>query len=106
MHIGTDLVKIDRIKINSNAFLNKVLTKEEKELYECEKNKQKFLAGRYALKEAIIKTFEGKQIILMNEINIKKNENGSPICEYKNYSIIGSISHDGEYAIAVAIRME
>lgn len=105
MHVGTDLVKISRIKLE-NHFIEKVLTKEEKEIMKKEKNKQEFLAGRYALKEAIIKTFEGEKTVLMNEINIKRNSQGAPICEYESYRIIGSISHDGEYVTAVAIRME
>ena len=106
MHIGIDLVKIDRINIYNESFLEKVLSKEEFKIFESENKKEEFLAGRYALKEAIIKTFEGKKVVLMNEINIRKDENGVPSCEYENYNIIGSISHDGEYAVAVAIRME
>ena len=106
MHIGIDLVKIDRINIYNESFLEKVLSKEEFKIFEIENKKEEFLAGRYALKEAVIKTFEGKKVVLMNEINIKKDENGVPSCEYENYNIICSISHDGEYAVAVAIRME
>lgn len=105
MHVGTDLIKIDRIVLN-DSFIDKVLTKEEKEYMKSVKKKQEYVASRFALKEAIIKTFEGKKIVLMNEINIKNNGEGVPVCEYKNHNIIGSISHDGEYAIAFAIRLE
>ena len=106
MHIGIDLVKIDRLNYKNNSLISKILTDEEKSIFYGEKDKQKFLAGRFALKEAIIKTFEGKETIIMNEINIIRDENCVPICEYKNHVIKGSISHDGEYAIAMAIRLE
>lgn len=106
MHVGIDIVKIDRLDISNNSFLSKVLSNDEIEIFNNENKKREFLAGRYALKEAIIKTFEGNKVVIMNEINIRRNENGVPICEYENYNIVCSISHDGEYAIAIAIRME
>ena len=105
MHVGIDMVKIDRIHLDKR-FIEKVLTVEEINDYSERHKKKEFLAGRLALKEAIIKTFDGKETVLMNEIHIDTNSEGVPICNYKKHKIIGSISHDGEYAVAVAIRME
>lgn len=108
MNIGCDIVKISRFKNKKRNFLEKVLSIEEIEIYEKYSNdcKLQFLAGRFALKEAIIKTFCGKKIVLMNEIKILNDANNALICKYKKYKIKGSISHEKEYAIAYAILME
>ena len=108
MNIGCDIVKIDRFKCIKNGFIEKILSKEEIEIYNMKEsnNRIQYLAGRFALKEAIIKTFCGKKTVLMNEISILNDENGALICKYKNYNIMGSIAHEKEYAIAYALLLE
>lgn len=106
MNIGCDIVKVSRFANVNNSFIEKILSDEEIKIYIQRKDKVSFLAGRFALKEAIIKTFSGKEEVLMNEISIINDVNGRPICKYKNYEILGTIAHEKEYAIAYAIRKE
>jgi len=65
------------------------------------------LAGKFALKEAF---FKASQIKIKNwsDIVIKKHSNGKPYLVFdsnliKYKSIDCSISHDGDYAIAIVI---
>lgn len=96
--IGVDIVKIDRINFKIKE---KVLAKEELELFsKMSINRQKeFLAGRFAIKEALYKA--GLKINF-NEMNIKYNRDNSIYLE--NYNKIKiSISHEKDYAIGYAL---
>ena len=57
--IGTDLVELSRIKKTyerfGDRFINRLLMDEELKLYKNVKNKMRFLAMRFAAKEAIVK---------------------------------------------------
>ena len=111
-NIGIDLVKIDRFKSYTikDSFLIKNFT--ENELNYCF-NKRKIsasLSGKFAAKEAVIKIISSKEIspFSLRDIEILNNDNGSPFlnkCPIEKYTnrINLSITHDGEYAAAVAI---
>jgi len=103
--IGTDIVDIKRIrKALSNSFLQKVLSPYEIKLCSNFRSERiiEFVAGRFAAKEAIIKALSDYEIPKMANITISNNEYGKPIVKYKNYNILVSISHEKEYAVAVA----
>ena len=86
--IGTDIIKISRIKrsIKNKLFLSRVFN--EKEIIRCKKlkNSSNCFAKRYAAKEAFSKAL-GTGIsrgINLNEIIILNNKNGKPYIKLNN----------------------
>ncbi len=111
MKVGIDLVAITRIeeiyKKYNEKFLKKFLTEEEINLINKiskEKRKIEKLAGIFALKEAIIKCFNGE--IYFKDFSIQYEKSGRPFCFVENKKISASISHDRNYAVAIAILEE
>jgi holo-[acyl-carrier protein] synthase len=104
MSVGIDIVEISRIELN-DKFINFVLSKEEISLLEKRINKEEFLAGRFAAKEAFLKA-NGKGIggIPLKEIKVLNEETGKPyiICNEIKYEDV-SISHEKHYAVAIVI---
>ena len=72
------------------------------ELYEKLKDKRavEFLAGHFAAKEAIFKTLDKE--IELKDIEITYDRVGRPLCNIENIEV--SISHENDYAMAVALR--
>ncbi len=110
--IGIDIVNIRRIKRIKEKFgikfLEKFLNESEIELA----SKTETIAGLWAAKEAVSKAL-GSGIgnnLGFKDIKISKNEKGAPffilpqkiVQRYKIISTSLSISHDGDYAIAIA----
>ena len=116
--IGTDIIKISRIKrsIKNKLFLSRVFN--EKEIIRCKKlkNSSNCYAKRYAAKEAFSKAL-GTGIsrgINLNEIIILNNKNGKPYIKLNNktksiidrkfkkkiYKISLSLSDENDYAVA------
>tara|TARA_B100000886_G_scaffold319727_1_gene260687 strand:- start:3458 stop:3841 length:384 start_codon:yes stop_codon:yes gene_type:complete len=116
--IGTDIVKISRIKksINRKNFLPRIFN--EKEIIKCKKTKNSFncYAKRFAAKEAfskalgtgVSKGMNFNEIVILNEKNgkpyIKLIENTKKIVEKKlkkkKYKISLSLTDEGNYAVA------
>ena len=104
--VGIDIVEIERVrKVISDSFASKVLSGEELERYKefKETRKIEFLSGRFCAKEAIIKCLSDYEKVQMTDLNITNNENGKPEIKYKDYDIELSISHERNYAVAIAI---
>lgn len=103
--IGIDIVENKRINLRTN-FLNKVLTTNELKKYNEFSSKQakiEFVAGRWAVKEAIIKTLSNNKVS-MNSLDIGY-DNQTPIIlndEFKN--ILISISHEKKYSVGMAVK--
>ncbi|MBE6155766.1 MAG: holo-ACP synthase [Firmicutes bacterium] len=99
--IGCDITSVNRFKNKDDNFVKKILSNEEYTIYLSKKGHQKaeFLAGRFAAKEAIIKAIPESEKIAMSTINIFY-EGEKPLCTYKNYRILLSISHEKSYAIS------
>jgi holo-[acyl-carrier protein] synthase len=97
---GIDLVFIPRLKV-TQSLIERVLSPQEVILYQSRHHDIQFLAGRFAAKEAIFKVLS-KQSISMCDIVILPNEEGKPIVYFPPYQLEVSISHDGDYAIAIA----
>jgi len=101
--IGCDVVEIARLK---ETLLSKILSAPEITLYESfasEKRKQEFLAGRFALKEAIVKAIGP---IPFTELIILNDESGKPIlsCDrLKHLQIHISLAHEKAYAIGMCV---
>jgi len=117
---GIDLVKIERIekiiKKWGDNFTSRVFTLLEREYCEKKKgNKYQSYAGRFAAKEALLKSLGlGLRGVNWKEIEIENNELGQSIIEtsgklkkiasekgVSKYFI--SISHTKEYAVAQVI---
>jgi holo-[acyl-carrier protein] synthase len=108
--VGTDIVNVDRIKLSykkfGNKFLERFLTSEEI----TRAKKIESIAGLWAAKEAISKAFGcgiGKELNF-KDIVIKKDSKGAPYftLNSSNFKVIDSslsISHDKDFAIAVAV---
>lgn len=95
--LGCDIVKVSRFKNNLSKLANKILS--ESEMFEFNKsaNKIQYLAGRWAAKEAIFKATGYRSMTILN------SNTGSPyVVDNPNIKI--SISHEKEYAIAVASK--
>lgn len=106
MKTGIDIVSPQRIQnAICESFIRNVLSSDEFDKY-CllsVGDKINFLAGRFAVKEAIIKCLSGFEYPLMSELNIVNDEYGAPKVQYKGYSIALSISHERDCSVAIAI---
>ena len=113
VRVGTDIVKISRIKESYNRFgekfLNRYLNSEEFN----SKTSIESLAGFWASKEAIAKALGcgiGSELSFL-DITIKKDKKGAPYFVLSKEALLRfnikdsslSISHDGGFAIAVVI---
>lgn len=105
--IGCDLVHLPRfqkaVDRSGDAFLNKLFTPQE---LLTAKSIQS-LAGYFAAKEATIKALEF-QAGIWHDIQVRKKETGRPYImlsdEFMPENLISydlSISHDGEYVMAI-----
>lgn len=95
--IGIDITSINRFEKKDEKFAKKILSKEEILLWTNEEFKARFLATRWAIKEAIFKS--NNDFSCFNKINLKK-ENGKYI--FKNFEI--STSNEDDYIIAIALE--
>ena len=119
--IGTDIVKISRVKkvFNENKkFKNRIFSKKEITYCESKLNKIASYAKRFAAKEAFSKAL-GTGIsknISFNEISVNNNKKGAPFIELlgktrtivrniikKENKIFLSLSDEKNYALATVI---
>ncbi|WP_425379548.1 4'-phosphopantetheinyl transferase superfamily protein [Spiroplasma endosymbiont of Stenodema calcarata] len=106
-NVGIDIVQNKRIK-PSAAFSQKLLSAVELIEYEMffdKKQQRQFLAGRWAVKEALIKALEIK--LILNQVTIKlKDDNKlhvAGITLEDNEIIHVSLSHERNYSVGFAI---
>ena len=125
MKVGCDIVDLRRLQLDNEAFIRGVLSPKEREIFAQRKDKafpndiqltssqkygiisqdeRSFLGGRFAAKEAFLKALgTGLSGARMNEIDVSYREGGQPILLYQRKEYEVSISHDGDYAIAIVI---
>jgi len=113
LYIGTDLVDIDRIQLSidkyQNKFLDRVFSIKEQEYCKSKSKPSVHFAGRFAAKEAVIKSIKSSgydQPIELNSISIMNNPDGSPnVALDKSFkgTVKVSISHTDTHAIAFAL---
>lgn len=97
--IGIDVVAIERIKLNE-SFIKYILTSYEQEellLRHTEKSKKEYIAGRFAVKEAIFKATQQVDYLSYSCLNDEKHK--PYILDHPEIEV--SISHDGGIAIAM-----
>lgn len=113
--VGIDLVFIPRIEEIYNKlgirFLKRFLNTSEIQLLESKKFNPKSIAGFWASKEAVSKALGcgiGENLSF-KDIEIYYSKLGAPLVKiidskFKNENLNISISHDKDYAIAIAIK--
>ena len=108
-HVGIDIIENERVRrVLSDPLMRKILSKEEYEKCQDypEEKKVRFVAGRFACKEAIIKCLSDFELPELSDLNIVNNEKGKPEIRYKDYKISVSISHEKNYSTAIAVMEE
>lgn len=110
--LGCDIAEVGRIeavyKKLGKKFLDRILTPNEQELFNQRGSKVQFLAGRFAAKESVSKSFKtgiGGEYSF-TDIEILNDEKGAPLVYIKGVlrsDIEISISHDRHYAMAVSL---
>ena len=102
--VGIDLVKIDKFKKilfeENESFYRKNFSKEEIEYCLKFEEPYKHFAGKFAIKEATIKAIDKKiQLIQIKTYHKKSKPKVSIVNEKIDLKV--SVSHDGDYAIAI-----
>ena len=110
---GVDIVDVARIKKSienyKERFLNKIFSKDEQYYCFSKSNPYIHFSGKFAAKEAVIKSILSSGIvkkISFSNIYILNENNGAPKVKIKNLpeaDIKISISHTERHAIAFAI---
>lgn len=101
--VGCDIVEIKRLQHNQEALAKRILSEKEYECYSSYKEERQleYLAGRFAVKEAIVKAMDKEMLLSM--IEVLNNDMGKPVCKIDGYTIHVSIAHEKEYATAYVI---
>lgn len=108
---GIDLVSIKRFEkfIDNESFLNSIFNTEEI-IYIKKHKKLDTIAGMFAAKEAMLKSIKkGINNYSLKDIEILHDDNNAPYIvlhgklkeDYEIENISLSISHDGNYAVAI-----
>lgn len=97
MRVGVDIVKVERIRQlleNAEQAARLFATEEMSDSVES-------MAGKFAAKEAYFKArgVPGN----WRDISVLKRETGEPYLVCEEHDVAVSISHDGEYAIAMVV---
>jgi holo-[acyl-carrier protein] synthase len=111
--VGTDIVQISRIAEAAERFGDRFVRRYLSEEEYSDIKKHSSLAGYWAAKEAVAKALGcgiGKQLSF-HDIRLSKNSHGAPLFSLtakaaSDFPILQSslsISHDGGFAIAVAV---
>ena len=111
--LGIDIIEVERvkqaIKRNGQGFLDRLFTLKEQAYCGQFVDSERHYAGRFAAKEAIAKALGvgfGKELAFQ-DLEIVNNDDGKPevyFCGDKHESLILSISHNRNYAVATAIN--
>ncbi len=105
--IGCDICDVARIR---PELADRILSPRERTLYDgfaSEKRKREFLAGRFAVKEAILKAApEKRSLLAIAEFVVVNDEDGRPRLEgdpFPGCRTWLSIAHDGGFAIGMCV---
>ncbi|MDO8805262.1 MAG: holo-ACP synthase [Elusimicrobiota bacterium] len=106
--LGVDLVEVSRIRKMAErnpGFLKRFFTPGELAYSSESKNKYERLAARFAVKEAVIKALDAKDLPLKS-IEVESTASGRPQVRVKSRPLtrlMVSISHTGTHAVAAVI---
>lgn len=119
--IGNDLIEISRVQkaMEKNPrFLTKLFTSEEQAFFKKRNNHPQIVAGRFAAKEAVAKALgTGFHSFAMADLEILAETTGKPTVRLSQkvldalkvqepISILVTISHSRDYAMATAVVLE
>lgn len=105
--IGVDVLNLKRFRriVERNPkILERILTEQEIQLFKDYLDPIPHYAGRFSLKESIIKA--GKDYLNIKsykDIEILKDKYEKPFLNKPNGKILISLSHDGDYIFSMAI---
>jgi len=106
---GIDIVEIEKlekaVKRWGDIFLKRVFTDIELAYSKKKRYPMQHLAARFAAKEAIFKAYGTNPKLNFKDIEISNDKYGRPFCviKKKKPSILLSLSHTDNYAVASAI---
>ncbi|MBD5131544.1 MAG: holo-ACP synthase [Clostridiales bacterium] len=114
--IGIDTTSIQRIKkaIEKKPFRDGVFTESEQKYCDGRPRPEESYAGIFCAKEAAVKAAKcGFGVVKPIDIEVSHDEHGAPLLSFKSgtkaaevfgkYDCDLSISHDGDYAVAVVM---
>jgi len=109
--IGIDIVEFSRIRRvkNKEKFVDKILSPKEKEIYNNlinENRRLEYLAGRFAIKEAIYKAaYERCKDKKFADFSILNHETGEPYLDEPNLNanFMITLSHSENYVVAFVV---
>jgi holo-[acyl-carrier protein] synthase len=107
--IGIDIVEIDRFKKipykSNKSFYEKIFTSPE--ITYCTKFKDSYrhFAGKFAAKEALVKSIPNKIKLLDIVTGNSRSKPVISISKNKNYRFLVSISHEQNVAVAVVVSI-
>lgn len=106
--IGIDIAQIKRFKDKDQAFIQRILSVKEREVYDgfsSKKRKVEYLASRFSAKESYKKAYQlFDKPLNFNDISILNDATGAPYIEtpYRSEdTIMISISHEKKYVVTV-----
>ncbi len=104
--LGIDLCSIERVEgilnRHGDRLLNRVFTEEERDYVKKKKNRPETVAGLYAAKEAMAKAL-GTGIGPVTFQDLEISHKPYPEGRYKGKTFALTISHEGDYALALAV---
>lgn len=101
MPLGIDLVTISRFQ-NHERIAKKILSESEYKLYLISPNKMQYVASRFCLKEAFLKSIKTGILDLdLKEIEVIKEESGAIHILFKGVEYECSLSHEGDICVGV-----
>ena len=104
--IGTDVVDVGRIDA---SLADSILSEEEHELFRTftsARRKREFLAGRFCVKEALIKALGLSGVKMMKDLVVLNDPSGKPYLkrpEDTEKTVHISISHEKNIAVAFCV---
>ena len=117
--MGIDLVEIPTLKRSvarwGDRFLRRVFTPAELRYARGKRMMYQHLAGRFAVKEAVLKAlgdWKGKMTLPMRAIEVVNDATGKPRVQWarrgkpplpRSYQLMVSLSHTQRYAVATAV---
>ena len=109
-NVGIDIVEIKRFKnkiFSENiSFYKKIFLQSEIDYCNKFKSPYEHFAGKFAIKEAVIKSIDEKILPLDIEISYKNSKPQIKLKKFQSkYSFKISMSHEKDYAIAIAIAL-
>ena len=106
--VGLDVVDVDRFRVvlkRSPSLTERFFTEEERSYCSHKTDPAIHFAGTFAAKEAVMKVLGLTPApAWARRIEVSRDADGAPIARVGGREVSVSISHDGGYAVAIALR--